>query len=141
QGLRLHAYRDFASAQQLADEAAFELSADHPTRLAERERLQRATADAQSIFLTQLAIANQRPNVAPAALSDALVDGVRRFDAVVAESLSAIADRAERTADRVLPDLRGALAAVTDVVRTEGVTRIAPEYTAHLEARLALYRE
>jgi len=146
QGLRLQAYGDFAAAQRSADEAAFELSAEGPeglgaVALAARERLQRATADAQSVFLTQLAVAQQRPNVAPAELPDALIHGLRRFDAVVGESLAAIADRAERTVDRALPDLRTPLAAVTDLIRTEVATIASPEVVAHVEARLAVYRE
>jgi len=146
QGLRLQAYRDFAAAQQSADEAAFELSAGGPeglgvAALAARERLQRATADAQSVFLTQLAVAQQRPNVAPAELPDALISGVRRFDAVVAESLAAVADRAQRTQDRALPDLRTPLAAVTDVIKAEAATMASPELVAQIEARLALYRD
>jgi len=146
QGLRLQAYRDFAAAQQSADEAAFELSAEGPEglragALATRERLQRATADAQSVFLTQLAVAHQRPNVVPAELPDALINGVRRFDAVVAESLVTIADRVQRTVDRPLPDLRAPLAAVTNLIRAEGATITSPELAAHLEARVALYHE
>ncbi len=90
--LRLQAERDFAAAQQSADEAAFEPSGYGPAResaatLAARERLQRAAADAQSVFLTQLAMAHQRPTVAPAKLPEALIDGVRSFDAVIAECL------------------------------------------------------
>ena len=146
QGLRLQAYGDFAAAQQSADEAAFELSAEGPeglgaAALAARERLQRATADAQSVFLTQLAVAQQRPNVAPAELPDALIHGVRRFDAIVGESLSAIADRAQGHVDRALPDLRTALAAVTAVITAEVATIASPAIAAHVEARLALYRD
>lgn len=146
QGLRLQAYRDFSAAQQSADEAAFELSGDGPeglggAALAARERLQHATADAQSVFLTQLAVAQQRPNVAPAELPDGLINGVRRFDAIVGESLSAIADRARGSVDRPLPDLRTALAAVTDVITAEVATIASPAIAAHVEARLALYRD
>ena len=144
--LRLQAYGDFAAAQQAADEAAFEPRADRPddadaAAVDARERLQRATADAQSVFLTQLAVAQQRPNVAPAELPDALIHGVRRFDAIVGESLSAIADRVQGSVDRTLPDLRTALAAVTDVITAEVATIASPAIAAHVEARLALYRD
>jgi len=143
QSLRLTASVDFAAAQQLADEAAFELSGDGSTGLgaAARERLQRATADAQSVFLTQLALARQRPDAAPAELPDALRRGVRRFDAVVGESLTAIADRAQHTVGRALPDLRAPLAAVTDVISAEAAAIASPEVAAQIEGRLALYRE
>src|SRR5262249_56219447 len=120
--LRLHAYRDFAAAQQLADEAAFEPSGYRPALVSARERLQDATAEAQSIFLTQLAIANQRQNVGPAGLSDTLIEGVRSFDASVAESLAAIADRAQAGVARSVPDWRARLAAATARHRPEGRT-------------------
>ena len=146
QGLRLQAYRDFAAAQRSADEAAFELTGNSAAwesapALAARGRLQSATAEAQSVFLTQLAIANQRPNVGPAKLPEALIAGVRRFDAVIAESLDAIADRAQRAVDRAQPDLRASLAAVTEVIRAQAATIASPEVAAQIEARLALYRE
>src|SRR5262245_36803981 len=62
--LRMQTSNDFVTAQQWADDAAFELSGAPPERLAARERLQRVAADAQSVFLTQLALAHQRPDVA-----------------------------------------------------------------------------
>lgn len=145
-GLHLQATRDFAAAQQSADEAAFELSVDGSkakgvAARAARELLQRATADAQSVFLIQLAVAHQRPNVAMAELSDVLIKGVRRFDAVVGQSLAALGDRAQRTGRGTLPDLRTPLAAVTDLIRAEIATTGTPEAAAQIEARLALYRE
>jgi multidrug resistance protein MdtO len=120
--LRLQASRDFATAQQLADQAAFELG--DPTRegLAARDRLQRAAADAQSVFLTQLAITHQPRDGFPA--------DVGRFDAAVSESLVAIAERAERGSRHAVPDLRMQLA-----------TLKARAGTGHIESRLALYRE
>jgi uncharacterized membrane protein YccC len=141
QSLRVQASRDFAAAQQLADQAAFELGDPGSEGLAARERLQRAAADAQSVFLTQLAIAHQRFDVALAVVPGALVGDLQRFDAVVSDSLQVIAERAEHRAQRALPDLRGQLAAVTAVAE-EGVPRIAaPGVAAHVEGRLALYRE
>src|SRR5262249_3361387 len=113
-GLRLQASHDFAIAQQLADQAAFELGDPSREGLAARHRLQRAAADAQSVFLTQLAIAHQPREVVPA-LPDALSAGVRRFDAAVADSLEAIAERARRSAQRPMPDLRVQLAAIAAV--------------------------
>jgi multidrug resistance protein MdtO len=130
-GLRVQASHDFAAAQQLADQAAFELGATSREGLAARERLQRAAADGQSIFLTQLAIPHQPRDILPAALGD----GVRRFDAAVSEGLEAIAERAERGSQHPLPDLRVQLAALT------ALTRESPEAAGHLGSRVALYRE
>src|SRR2546427_480569 len=112
EGIRLQASHDFAVAQQLADQAAFEPGDPTGEGLAARERLQRAAADAQSVFLTQLAIAHQPRDVVPA-LPGALSAGVRRFDAAVAESLEAIAECAQRSVQRSIPDLRVPLASVT----------------------------
>jgi uncharacterized membrane protein YccC len=141
QGVRTEAYRHFATAQQSAEEEAFEWSASGPDLAAARDRFQAATAEAQAVFLTQLAVASQRPNVAPAELPEALVAATRRFDAVVAESLDVIADRAETAASRDLPDLRAPLAAVTGLMRAE-IPRIAnPEVAVQVEGRMALYRE
>src|SRR6266478_2618323 len=137
--LRLQAGHDFATAQQMADQAGFELGA-REEGLAARERLQRAAADAQSTFLTQLAIAHQRSD-GVLAIPDAVDTGMRRFDAAVSHSLEAIAARAERRAAPPIPDLRAHFAAAAALV-TESVARIAdPEVIAHLESRLALYRE
>jgi multidrug resistance protein MdtO len=125
ESLRLQASRDFAAAQQLADQAAFDVGDPSRAGLDARERLQRAAADAQSVFLTQLALAHQRLEVPPAALGA----GVGRFDTAVSEILQAIAEQAERRPRKPLPDLRVQLAA------------LASERRDHIPSRLALYRE
>jgi len=140
EGLRLQASHDFLIAQQLADQAAFELGDPSREGLAARERLQRAAADAQSVFLTQLAIAHQPPDVVPA-LPGALGAGVRRFDAAVSDSLEAIVQRAERNARRPIPDLRVPLAAVTALTKESVPGITSREVAGHIEGRLALYRE
>src|SRR5262249_49213887 len=139
--LRVQAYRHFAAAQQSAEEEAFEWGAPAPVTAAARNRFQNATADAQAVFLTQLAVASQRPNVASTELPAALVAGTRRFDAVIGENLDVIADRAQSSASRNLPDLRAPLAAVAGVIEAE-TSRIPDlEVAAQVEGRLALYRE
>jgi multidrug resistance protein MdtO len=139
--LRAQASGDFATAQQWADDAAFELGGAAPERLAARERLQRAAADAQSVFLTQLALAHQRPTVASVAVPDGVVSAARRFDAVVGEYLDVVADRAQGTAPRDPPELRAPLQAATDRMRAESRLLANPELAAQIEGRLALYRE
>src|SRR5262249_19061373 len=131
---------DFTIAQQLADQAAFELGDPSREGLAARERLQRAAADAQSVFLTQLAIAHQPPDII-AALPAALGAGVRHFDVAVADSLDAIAERAQRGTQRPMSDLRGPLALVTTLTKESlpGITR--REVADHVQGRLALYCE
>jgi multidrug resistance protein MdtO len=140
EGLRLQASHDFTIAQQLADQAAFELGDPSREALAARERLQRAAADAQSVFLTQLAIAHQPRDVVPA-LPGALGAGVRRFDAAVAESLEAIGALADGGAPRPIPDLRVQLAAVTALTKDSIPGIASREVAGHVEGRLALYRE
>jgi hypothetical protein len=111
--LRQQALRDFAAAQQAADEAAFEPSADSGAR----ERAQRAVADAQSVLLTQLAVAGRR--------ADAPVSG---FDSAVAESLTAIADRLQQGRERALPDLQTvALASPLERELVQRIQRLAVE--------------
>src|SRR4029077_3061741 len=100
QSLRQPAARQVAAAQQSAEEGAFEWGGAAPGATAARERFQAATSEAQAAFVTQLAVASQRPNVAPGDLPEALVEGTRRFDAAVAESLDVLADRAEALASR-----------------------------------------
>jgi multidrug resistance protein MdtO len=141
ESLRQQAVRHFATAQQSAEEGAFEWSEGTSDRAAGREAFQAAMSEAQAAFVTQLAVATQRPNVAPSDLPHALVVGTRRFDTVVAQSLNILADRAEALASRDLPDLRASLAEVTGAMQA-AIPRIAdPQIAAHLESRLALYRE
>ena len=86
------------------------------------------------------AIAHQPPDVVPA-LPEALGAGVRRFDAAVSDSLEAIAQRAERSAQRPVPDLRGQLAAVTVLINQSVPGIGSREVAGHIEGRLALYGE
>jgi multidrug resistance protein MdtO len=140
--LRAQAAGDFAAAQQWADDAAFELlSSAAPERLAARERLQRAAADAQAVFLTQLALAHQRPAVAPVQVPDGVVAAARRFDSVVGEYLDVVADRAQGSTQRDLPELRPLLQATSDRLQAESRLVANPELAAQIDGRLALYRE
>jgi outer membrane protein TolC/uncharacterized membrane protein YccC len=142
QGLRGSATRHFGAARQSAEEEAFEWSARRVRLERARERFAAAAGEAQAVFVTQLAVASQRPNVAPAELPELLVSSTRRFDALVADHLDAIADRAAQAiAPRELLDLNAPLAALTGVVRTE-LPRIADrEVARQVEGRVALYRE
>jgi multidrug resistance protein MdtO len=141
ESLRQQAVRHFTTAQQSAEEAAFEWSGAARDRAAAREAFQATISEAQAAFVTQLAVATQRPNVAPHDLPPTLVAGTRRFDAVVAGSLDVLADRADALASRDLPDLRASLADVTGVTRTAIPLIADPQIAAHVESRLALYRE
>ena len=138
--LHLQASHDFQIAQQLADQAAFELG--DPTRegLAARDRLQRTAADAQAVFLTQLAIVH-RPRDIASALPDALRAGVRRFNAAVSDSLEAIAGQVGGSSQRPIPDLREPLAAVGAAMSASLPSGASPEVARHIDGRLALYRD
>src|SRR5262245_8473371 len=139
-GLRLEASRHFAAAQQSAEEAAFEWGSSGRAAAA-RDRLQAAAAEAQAVFLTQLAVASQRQDAASAELPEALVAGARGFDATVAEALDVLADCARSAESRELPDLRGSLAALAGLAGVQSARIASPEAAAQMEARLALYRE
>jgi multidrug resistance protein MdtO len=140
--LRAQAAGDFATAQQWADDAAFELlTTAAPERLAARKRLQRAATDAQSVFLTQLALAHQRPAIGPVDVPESVVSAARRFDAVVGEYLDVVADRMQDGAHRDLPELRLAQRVATDRMQAESRLLATPEVAAQIEGRLSLYRE
>jgi len=140
-GLRVQAYRHFASAQQSIEEDAFDWSTPGPDVIAARDRTRAFSADTQAVFLIQLAVASQRPNVAPAELPEGLVASTRRFDSALAESLDVIAERARSGASRAMPDLRAPLEALAGRMR-EDIPRIAnTEVALQVEGRLALYRE
>ncbi len=132
--LRLQAGHGFVTAQQLADQAAFEPGEARGDGVAERERLQRAAGDAQAVLLTQLAIAAAP---VPAALSDE----IHRFDVAVADTLDAIAARVDGRMQGPIPDLRVHLAAVTVLIDEGGVGIPHRETAARLGSRLALYGE
>ncbi|HXK26602.1 MAG TPA: hypothetical protein VMS55_28325, partial [Myxococcota bacterium] len=100
-----------------------------------------AIAEAQSVFLTQLAIASQRPSVAPADLPGRLVAAIRRFDDRVGTRLDLIADRATTSAPHEGLDLHDALAELSGVVRAELSKNRDRAWTPQVEGRLALYRE
>ena len=139
--LRMQASREFAAAQQLADQTAFEIGGPGRDGPAARERLQRATADAQSVLLTQLAIAQQRLEIGSDALPETVAADLLGFDAGLSDSLEVIAGRAERAANRAMPDLRTRLAAVT-ATTTERIRSLATQDVARqVEGRLTLYRE
>jgi uncharacterized membrane protein YccC len=135
--LRLQASRDFGVAQQLADQAAFEPSEPSPEGHGARERLQRAAAEAQSIFLTQITLARSPRDLATP-IPDVLRGALVRFDTVVAGSLDAIADGVERDVPGPLPDLREPLAALTERAR-HGIA--SGEVARHVQGRLALYSD
>lgn len=137
--VRLQASQSFMTAQQLADQAAFELGEPSQESLAARERLQQAAADAQSVFLTQLALAHQRDIVG--ALPDALETGVRCVDAAVVDTLETMALWAERRGRPPMQDLRVPLAAVESLANESAARGRSPELAAHIEERLALYGE
>jgi multidrug resistance protein MdtO len=137
--LRLQASHDFAIAQQLADQAAFEYIEPSPSGMAARERLQRTAADAQSIFLTQLALAHP-PHDVVAALPDALRGGFEGFDRTLSASLDAIAERAERGTHRPMPDLHEPLASLTALAQDTDA-RVEDRVARHVQGRLALYSE
>ena len=140
--LRAQAAGDFATAQQWADDAAFELlTTAAPERLAARERLQRAATDAQSVFLTQLALAHQRPAIGAMAVPEGVVSAARRFDAVVGEYLDVVADRIQGAAHRDPPELRLPQRVATDRMQAESRFLATPEVAAQIEGRLSLYRE
>jgi len=139
-GLRARAYRHFAAAQQSAEEESFEWSAaatDSPAR----DRFLRAIAEAQTVFLTQLALASQRGTVAPASLPQPLVAAMLRFDERAGDYLDRIADRASGSSSGEIQDPRGPLTELAALAHRERSAIANREWRLQVEGRLALYRE
>jgi len=132
--------RHLAAAQQSAEEESFEWTA-RETRAPARDRFRVADGEARAVFVMQLAIASQRPDVLPRELPDALAAATRRFDSLVAENLDAIAARLQSPASGELPDLHAPLDGLTRVAQIELVRVADVELTRQVEGRLALYRE
>jgi outer membrane protein TolC len=138
--LRAVVARHFAAARQSAEEESFEWVAQEEGE-SNRDRFRIAEEEARAVFVMQLAVANQRPNVLPSDLPDTLVAATRQFDALVAESLEASAQRSQQSATRALPDLRGPLEGLTTIAHAEMARTADPEMAHQLDGRLASYRE
>jgi len=139
--LRVQAYRHFAAAEQSLEEEAFEWFPPAPADAAARERQLAFATEARAVFLLQLAIASQRPNVDPADLPAALLASTRAFDAAVGESLELVADRAQSGRARDLPDLRARLETLAAPVEGEPPPGLDATVAVHVAGRHALYRE
>jgi hypothetical protein len=138
--LRAVVARHFAAARQSAEEESFEWVAQEEGE-SNRDRFRIAEEEARAVFVMQLAVANQRPNVLPSDLPETLVAATRQFDALVAESLEASAERSQQSATRALPDLRGPLEGLTTIAHAEMARTADPEMAHQLDGRLASYRE
>jgi hypothetical protein len=93
------------------------------------------------VFLTQLALAHQRPAIGAVEVPEGVVSAARRFDAVVGEYLDVVADRIQGEAHRDLPELRLPQRVAADRMQAASRLLPTPEVAAQVEGRLSLYRE
>jgi multidrug resistance protein MdtO len=135
--LRAQADRQFGAVQQALEEAAFEPVVRGVADRSIEGRAQRATIDAQAVFLQQLAIARHRPDFSPDVLPPPVREGIRRLNEVVAQRFDAVADRIEGKAVDRPPDLRAPLDDLTAAL--ESSPGVSPEISAQVRGRLALY--
>ncbi|MCW5892631.1 MAG: FUSC family protein [bacterium] len=138
--LRAQADRQFGAVQQALAEAAFEVVLPGTGDAALRDQAQRRMTEAQALFLTQLAVARHRPDIAPRRLPPTLRTAVRNLNHAIAARVDAVADRLEGATTTPLPDVRAAFDALADVVEPLRGHRADPDLAAEAQARLALYR-
>jgi hypothetical protein len=132
QWLRWGIYRSLADALQLREEAGYEAGASAPEVVALRAGVLRATDHALAAMLALLAVVRHRL----AADLQASAETHARLQALaggIAATFEGLADRFDGRPSASPPDLDALLA------RAEA-TAVGPAATAHLRARIALYR-
>jgi len=123
--------------QQVADVQGYIESSKFEPGAGGSGKVERLTADAQSVLLVLLALA--RDESGRDALPDAVREGARRLDAKIAASLAAVAESVRHRGVAPAPEVDQALTAVEGTFSAcEGQPGAAGEAC---RARLALYRE
>jgi multidrug resistance protein MdtO len=116
--LRSAVYGELAAALRLSAEAVSELDAAE-SRL-EREHVGRLTAQAQTVFLSLLALIRHRLAPTFPILHTPLQEAMRALDDGVGEAMHSLADRLDGRPARPLPDLTRLLDDVDALVPPEG---------------------
>jgi multidrug resistance protein MdtO len=116
--VRSAVYGQLAAALRLSAEAAIELDAAESRR--EREHVGRLTAQAQTVFLSLLALMRHRLAPSFPILPAPLQEAMRALDHGVGEAMDSLADRLDGRPARPLPDLARLLDEVDALVPPEG---------------------
>lgn len=138
--LRDEADRHFTATQQAIEEAAFEPTVAGVVGRRREADAECVMSDAQAVFLSQLAVARHRPDLARDMLPPAVRASIRRLNDVVAERLAAVAEGLEDGAGGPLPDLRAPLGALAATVESSLAAGVGAEVASEVRGRVALYR-
>ena len=133
--LRLQAYQNFGTVNELLESSKFESGAE------QRRRLEVIGDTAQALFLHQLAIIQHRSDLRPSSVPAPLRTATARFRTTLAEVLLNLADHVERKSERPMPDLRAALVELEKAVATQIKNVTDAGVAAQIRARLTLYQE
>jgi multidrug resistance protein MdtO len=133
--LRLKAYQDFGTVNELLESSKFESGAE------QRKQLEAIRDAAQSLFLQQLAINQHRPDLRPSSVPEPVRAASAKFRATLAELLKQVAGRVEGTAECSIPDLPSALAELEQIVPQQIIAVTDANVAAQIRARLMLYQE
>ncbi len=137
-GWRWKVYQDLTTTLRLHDESKFEWGAGLANAEAERARVTRMTADAQSIFLALIALVHHRLSVDLTSIPSALRAEFQSLAQEVVMRLEALANRVEGKAESSSTDLVPQLARVNAAAH-DATPALEPQLLAHLPGRLALY--
>jgi hypothetical protein len=133
QWLRWDIYRALADALRLREEAGFEAGASAPDVVALRAGVLRTTDHALAAMLALLAVVRHRLTVDPQPSAETHAH-LHALAVGIVATFDSLADRVDGRPAPPAPDLRSLLGAVEAVAAAE------PRATAHLRARMALYR-
>jgi predicted trehalose synthase len=138
-GWRWKVYQDLATTLRLHDESKFEWGAGVADARAERERILRIIAGAQSVFLALLALVHHRLGRDLSPLSETIRKHFHVLANGIVSQLETVADRTEGKNENSPPVLAPLLEQVNVAVRSEA-DMIDPALLPHLHGRLALYQ-
>jgi len=138
-GWRWKVYQDLATTLRLHDESKFEWGVGLTDAQAERARIVRTTADAQSVFLALLALVRHRLNFDLSAIPETIREDFHALANGIVLQLEGAASRAGGKNENNLTTLAPLLERMNDVVRRES-DKIDSSLIPHLQGRLALYK-
>jgi multidrug resistance protein MdtO len=133
-GLRLRVYQDFGTVRELLESSKFESGAER------REQLEAIRDGAQTLFLHQLAIIQHRSDLRPSSVPEPLRAESLRFRKTLATVLDNLSDRVQGKPERLMPDLKSAMADLEQTVAAQINTVTDAGVAAQIRARLALYQ-
>lgn len=133
--MRLKAYQEFRTVQELLAGARFEPSVEF------RRKLEETNSSAQRLLLYLLAIVQHRSDLRPEAVTEPLRVAASRFRKTLADELQILSDRLVGQDRRPDNDLQAALTQLEHAVSSEIGAITDADIAAHVRARLSLYQD